>query len=901
MDVRARVAAPRAGHSRLLMDTQRWRQMQDLFAEASALHGDARERFLREHEQADAEVVEQVRSLLAADSQTGILDAPVFRVRSVAKLVNDAVPDRIGPYRIVREIGRGGMGVVYHAERADGQFHQRVAIKLIGTPDADDPLHKRFLDERQILAGLVHPHIARLLDGGILDDGRPYLVMEYVDGLPITTFCDRNRLDVRARLRLFVDVCAAVQHAHQNLVVHRDLKPSNILVSNDGRVHLLDFGIAKLMNPALSRAQSPVTQQETRALTPEYASPEQIRGDTLTTASDTYSLGVLLYELLSGRQPYRLTTGSPHEVATAVCEQDPERPSTRAADNPHGEAEARSTTPDRLVRQLSGDLDSIVLMAMRKEPQRRYASADMLRQDIERHLSGLQVDAHRGSTRYRIGKFVRRHRVETAAASIVLVALVTGLTVAIGQSRRASRERDRAEQALIESEGVTNFLLDLFRTGDPGDPPPAELSAIDLLRRGALRANDLANQPVAHARLLDVIGQMSLHLGRWEEAERRLEQAVAIRRSTADAELDLASSLIHLGWVYRARGDNVRARPLAEEALTIRQRVLPANHADVGEALYELGRLSGGLPQERLYREALAILPDSGALAERRVTTLLALSTNLRRQGRLEEALSGGREALRAAQRVYGPDHYVAGDAMVHLGDHVYHIEHDTAAAEQLYRNGLLLLTQRFGENSIRLVHGLNSLATLLGERGDASAEQLLRRALAIRQSATGPEHPGVAEQNHRLAAELARQGNTREAEALAQQALEVSKRTLGETHPVIAQARMPLFAEVYDRAGRYQDADRIYLAALSQSYPTGVVAGEMRRIYGRMLLRRGEFSRAEEQLLKSFELLKEVYRGTTHPNVQESSRALMELYQKWGKADLVEKYRVPGGRYVPY
>jgi serine/threonine-protein kinase len=297
------------------------------------------------------------------------------------------------------------------------------------------------------------------------------------------------------------------------------------------------------MNPALSRAQAPITQQETRALTPEYASPEQIRGDTLTTASDTYSLGVLLYELLCGRQPYQLATGSPHEVATAVCEQDPERPSVRAAlcdDKADANAaDLRSTTPERLARLLAGDLDSIVLMAMRKEPQRRYASADMLRQDIERYLSGLQVHAHRGSRRYRIGKFVRRHRVETAAASIVLVALVTGLSVALAQSQRASRERDRATQALIQSEGVTNFLLDLFRTGDPGDPPPAELSALDLLRRGALRANDLANQPVAHARLLDVIGQMSLHLGRWEEAERRLEQAVAIRRATAGASLDL--------------------------------------------------------------------------------------------------------------------------------------------------------------------------------------------------------------------------------------------------------------------------------------------------------------------------------------------------------------------------
>jgi tetratricopeptide (TPR) repeat protein len=283
------------------------------------------------------------------------------------------------------------------------------------------------------------------------------------------------------------------------------------------------------------------------------------------------------------------------------------------------------------------------------------------------------------------------------------------------------------------------------------------------------------------------------------------------------------------------------------------------------------------------------------------VTTLLALSTNLRRQGRLSEAVTNGREAVRAAERSFGREHHVTGDAMVHLGDHVYHIEQDTTGAEQLYRNGLQQLSQQFGENSIRLVHGLNSLANLLGDRGDAAAEQLYRRALAIRQSATGPEHPGVADQNHRLASELARQGKTQEAEALARQALDVSARTLGARHPVIANARLPLLAQIYDRAGRHQDADRTYMDALAQSNPAGVVPGEMRRTYGRMLLRRREFTRAEEQLLESYQLLKDAYRDTTHPNVQESSRALMELYQVWGKPQLVEGYRVPPGRYVPY
>src|SRR5688572_18495854 len=306
--------------------------------------------------------------------------------------------------------------------------------------------------------------------------------MEYVDGLPITTYCDTRQLDIPARLRLFLDVCDAVQHAHQSLVIHRDLKPTNILVSVDGSVHLLDFGIAKLIDPA---AATPHTRLDSRMMTPEYASPEQWRGDTLGTSSDIYSLGVLLYELLCGRAPYRFETQSPLDMATLVCDQDPERPSARVTGNaadidPDTAARQRGTSVDRLARLLDGDLDAIVLMAMRKEPARRYASADMLRQDVERHLTRLPVLAHRGGRRYRIGKFVRRHRVEAAAAAMVLIALVAGLSVAVSQGRRAARERDRAEQALAESNSVTTFLLNLFETGDAGEVPAAQLTALDL-------------------------------------------------------------------------------------------------------------------------------------------------------------------------------------------------------------------------------------------------------------------------------------------------------------------------------------------------------------------------------------------------------------------------------------
>lgn len=884
------------------MDAERWHRLQQLFAQAYEGTDDARALLLESLSRDDATLADELRSLLAAGAARGPMDAMADRLAPVSRLLDDAVPSRIGPYRIIRELGRGGMGVVYLAERADGQYEQRVAIKLIANTQVDDPLHKRFLAERQILAGLVHPNIARLLDGGLLADGRPYLVLEYVDGLTITEWCDRHALDLRARLRLFMDVCAAVQHAHRQLVIHRDLKPSNILVSEDGRVHLLDFGIAKLIDPARAIALEPETRHELRPMTPEYASPEQVRGDPLSTASDIYSLGVLLHVLLSGRSPYRLARTSLVDVASAVVEQDPERLSVRAARGDIAAAE-RGSTPERLARELAGDLDGIVLMAMRKEPALRYASADMLRLDIERFLSGRPVTANRGGRRYRIGKFVRRHRLEVAAVALMMSGLVAGLTLALVARERAARERDRAEQALAQSEGVTDFMMELFRSGDLDDTVSANgLTALDLLRRGTARANALSGQPAVQAQLLDVVGQMSLHLGRLDEAQRLLEQSVAVRRRSVRADSTaLATTLIHLAWVLRARGANDSARTLVTEALATRRRVLPANHIDVAEALYELGWLTGGPLQEQLYRQAIDILPSTGPAAARRVTLLQALSTNMRRQGRWPDAVETDREALRVAERAFGPDHHATGSAMIHLADHVRDIEQDLPTAERLLRRGLVLMARQYGENSLRLVHGLQSLGTLLSSRGDAEAEQVFRRVIAIRRAATGPEHPQIADGLQLLAGELARQGRLTEAEGLQRQALAHSVRTLGARHTVVTSRRLPELGQILARQGRHAEADALFEEALATMDAPLAIQGEVRRDYGRLLARRGDHARAEQQLRAALALIEQHTGRADHPNVHESRRALMELYSAMGRADLVEQYRVPPGRYVAY
>ena len=886
----------------MTLDGERWTRLQQLFAELREVPPHERARGLAELERTDAALASDLRSLLDADSSSGPMDSLAGHLSSVSTVLAGAlpVPDRIGAYRVIRELGRGGMGEVYLAERADGHFEQRVAIKLIDESRTDDPLHRRFLAERQILANLVHPNIARLLDGGVVEDGRPYLVMEYVDGQPITDWCDQRRLSLRSRLALFCDVCAAVQHAHQKLVIHRDIKPSNILVASDGRVHLLDFGIAELIAPA-GRAPD-ASHHEPRALTPEYASPEQVRGEPLTTATDVYSLGVLLYVLVTGRHPYALGRASLAELADMISNRHPDAPSLRAE---RGDVDAtpRDMSPEQLARALRGDIDGIVARAMHKNPAERYASVDALRDDLERHLAGHPVTAHRGGLPYHAGKFVRRHKIAVAATSLMFSGLLVMLTAAVVQGRRANRERIRAEQALAQSEGIAAFMLELFRSGGADDTASADgLTASDLLRRGAERANALSDQPLVQARLLDVVGQMSLHLGQLDDAQEHLQHAVAIgRHAGSAARAELAASLIHLAWVYRARNERERASTLVAEALDIREATLGDRHPDVADALYELGWLTGGAEQERLYRQALAIFPDSGALAVQRVTVLQALATNLRRQGRLEETIVTSREALRAAEAAFGPEHHATGDAMVHLADHVRDIEQDHVAAEQLYRRGLDLIERHFGGQSVRLLHGLHSLGTLLSRRGDAAAEQLFRRAIAIRRSATGPEHPQVAEGLQLLAAELARQDRMLEAESLQRQALAHSIRILGERHPVVTSQRLPRLALILAQQGKTQEADAIFASATEQNRASLAVRGEVLRDYGRLLLAKGDLPRAEQQLLRSLQFLEQHYAGQDHPNVRESKRALMALYEKWGKADLVERYRVPPGRWVAY
>lgn len=447
---------------------ERWARVKELFEAAADLDPSQRAALLEKECGGDKALRSEIESLLKSDEQTcDFIEQPAFAIPRDLFPENGEEPfagRQFGAYEVIREIGRGGLGAVYLAARADDEYRKQVAIKVIRRGLDTDDIIRRFRTERQILAQLDHPNIARLIDGGTTNDGLPYFVMEYVNGQPMNAYCDTKPLATTERLALFRKVCAAVTYAHQNLVIHRDLKPSNILVTQEGEPKLLDFGIAKL----LSAGDELFTQTipALRVMTPEYASPEQVKGEKITTTSDVYSLGVLLYELLTGQRPYRLKTRTPEEIARAITEQEPERPSTALTHavnspqstvrNPVLSGAKRSRMDPKFLR---GDLDNIVLMAMRKEPARRYASVGQFSEDIRRHFDGLPVIARKDTLRYRSEKFIRRHRVGVTAAALIALTLIGGIITTFWEARRATQQRDRAERRFADVRKLSNALL----------------------------------------------------------------------------------------------------------------------------------------------------------------------------------------------------------------------------------------------------------------------------------------------------------------------------------------------------------------------------------------------------------------------------------------------------------
>ncbi len=784
--------------------TERNRRIQRLFDEALERDPDERGLFLEAACAHDPDVGREVASLIAAfdaraEQVRALLGQMVPTVSAQPAATDGRLEGRtVGPYHVLKQIGQGGMGEVYLALREE-PFRQYVALKHIRPGFASTEMSRRFHLERQILASLNHPGVARLLDGGTTDDGLAYLVMEYVDGQPITRYCDARRLSLHARLRLFQEVCRVVHYAHQNLIVHRDLKPSNILVALPSagagpQVKLLDFGVAKLLNPALSGVEVPVTRTTDRVMTPEYASPEQVRGEPITTAADVYALGVILYELLTGSRPYQLRTASPSEIERVICEQEVERPSTHVRRRASGRADAgradasagveETTGPlpgraaERLRRQLQGDLDNIVLRAMRKEPPLRYASAEQLAADVGRYLEGLPVEARPSTMRYRLRKFVRRHRIAATAAAVVTLALVGALSVTVWQMQAPRAERDRAEAALTQSETVTAFLSGLFEASDPYGSRGDTLTSYQLLERGVAQIEALGGEPLIQARMLDVVGRVYRSMAAYDQADRLLSRALALRQSgLGPAHPDIAESLQSLAVLRLSQGRYDEGEGLFRRALDMRRALLGEAHPHVAESLAGLASL-------------------------------------LQERGRFDESEALHRQALALRRRLLGDDHAEVGHSMNALGLALWS-RGNYDEAERLHRQALALRRRLFGSVHADVATSLNNLALVLQRQGNlAEAESLFRASLGTWRELLGDDHPDVTTSMSNLARLLEHTGDYAGAEVLYRQVLALDRKQLGDDHPYVARS-MNSVARVLQHGTDYAGAERLFAQAL--------------------------------------------------------------------------------------
>lgn len=796
------------------MHGPRWARVEELFWAALDRPPAERSAFLDAACAGDDALHREVTTLLAADATAGsdplrgsVADALARTFEAEAQAW---VGRLVGPYRVLRRIGQGGMGTVYLAERAD--VSKQVALKVVrgilGAPD----LVPRFLIERRVLARLEHPGIARLLDAGMTDDGTPWLAMEYVDGVPITEWCDTRGLGVRERLRLFVSVCDAVAYAHTNLVVHRDLKPSNVLVDATGQVKLLDFGIAKLLSGASDDADA--THTGTRLLSPDYAAPEQLTGARITTATDVHALGVLLFELLTGALPFRRDGVAGIATMQAVIDTEPPRPSTVARRDGEGQ---------RTSRRLAGDVDAICLRALAKQPEHRYRTAGDVGRDVARHLDGLPVEARLPTVGYRVGKFLRRHRTGAVAVGLLLASIIGGLGAALSQAQRA-------RAALAESEEVTRFLVTLFESSDPTQTLGRDVLVRDLLEQGVRRVADLDEQPRVKARMLDVMAKAHNGLREARTARQLAESSLAIRRRLYGEEHpDVASSLYTLAEALDLLGEQPAAVERHREALGMRLTTLGPRHDATLDSKLRLARLLAqegeGAAAEQLARAVLEVRlteptpdPDAIANAEQALATavwrgsgkvaqaetllisavsrmeraygpddprierpLVPLGGVYSQQGKHQEAIATARRAHALRLAMYGPDHLAV---YLQLSNVAYALARagQPLEADSLYREVVARYRRDFPGAHPQLAVALSGLAVIFGRRGEPdSAEHYLRQARDMVRELYGPRHPEMAVLNHNLGHMALARDRLDDAEELLRQSYELRTELEGD------------------------------------------------------------------------------------------------------------------------
>ncbi len=807
------------------MTSSDWERIEAAFQEALNLSDDAREEFLAAFTLEYPNLGNRLRDLLAADAEDDDqLLAPIASsIQTLAKdTVDPWIGKALGAWTIRKRIAVGGMSAVFLGERDDRQFEQRVAIKIMSSQLLAPDAVARFKAERQILANLNHPYIAQLHDGGTTDDGLPYLVMEFVEGLPIDAHCDEHKLNIDRRLALFRKVCDAVDYAHRNLTVHRDLKPSNILIDEHGDPKLLDFGIAKLLDAKSTNVTIAMTRQGARAMTPEYASPEQVRGEPVSVATDVYSLGVLLYRLMTGQSPYGSTVSSPLEYERAIIEYDPHRPST-VITSPDGDDEEigarRDTSARQLRNRLSGDLDNIVLKALQKDPERRYATANALATDLRRFMHNEPVEARGDDWLYKTRKFVVRNARALAITAVVLATL-TSLT--IYYTARLTDERDRANLAAAQASEVSSFLTSLFESASPHESKGQPITAVDLLQEGRERIEELGDQPKLQAELMRIMASSMTALGHLDRSIPILERVLEMKEAEAPQDLiSISQSTHNLAEAYRQNRDLEKAEQFERRTLEIaRNEFGPTDNnvaylmARVGVIMFDARRTDEALDIEQ---RALEIMIANGSGESSNAIDVRGNMANaLARLGRYDEAEALHRETLALSERIDGE---LAPNTVIRMAN-------------------LCLVLIRLG----KLEEAVATLETAL-ERGD---------------KIWPPEHDQIAFMSGTLAAALKRLGRMAESLAAYRKAAEITRATYGEDS-IIYVGRLRGTASVLMDMARYDEAEAMFNEALAKAI---AVEGDdqynaslLRGFLGRLNGDRHRYAEAETLLRRALRL----------------------------------------------
>jgi serine/threonine protein kinase/tetratricopeptide (TPR) repeat protein len=842
----------------------RWRALSPYLDEALEIEPAAQPAWLASISARDPALADDLRSLLAgrkAVHDSGFLEGVVVdpRLTFVPSLAGQV----LGSYRLISPIGQGGSGNVWLAERCDGRFHGRAAVKLLNIALVERGGEARFKREGTILAGLRHPHIAHLVDAGISQTGQPYLELEHIDGQPIDQYCESAVVSVEGRVRLFLDVLDAVAHAHASLVVHRDIKPANVLVSKEGGVKLLDFGIAKLIErdaPRRSSAgqSSAFARDGGSALTPQYAAPEQLSGGEITTATDIYALGVLLYVLLSGRHPAGDGADTPAKLLRAIVEMEAPALSDAVGSGVDPQRLARhatecASTPAKLRRALAGDLEAIVGKALRKNPAERYASVDAFADDLRRHLQHEPVGARQQTFSYRTARFVRRHpgSVSATAAAVLLVAGLTGV-----YTGRLAAQRNRAQREAAKAIKVSELMMGLLTTADPytvrgAEGQPTSVRAV--LDAGAAQVRkELAGEPELQIEMLTTMGWTYRRLAAFDKAQPLLEEALASGRQVFGNEhVQVAQTLNYLGVVLADKGDYRGAGQRLEEALAMRRKLLGLLHPQVAVTLAELGRVyqDQGLNQraEPLHREALDIRRKVQGAAHRETAVSESdLASVLRFNGDLAGAESLLRQSYDTNVKTRGAEHPNTAAALHDLAL-ISAMRGEAVAAEPLLRKALAMQRQAFGNNHPVVAATLNSLSrVLLEERRYDEAAAAEGEAAAIATSSLGPEHQLVAIYTINLAAVNAAGGKPAAAEPLLREGLRIRSRAPGivptrrrtrvEDDWSVGAARS-LLGEVLTRLRRFPEAETTLLDARRDLESLPATGGaEMKLAYSRLV-----------------------------------------------------------------